>query len=399
MKPWQIRVTRFFHLSLEMLFLFMLLIPFYTAEGTPLPIFSFTVLVACGIIFYQPFIEKYKSEKVGLLLIPILALVGMSLGFSFFLGLLLATIVFWRVLYHVKDNDPNEMGLLIVTFLVGVVFYLYFFYMEVNQVFLVITFVQFFLILSLKVLKLSFLSSKSATDKWNQMKWQLGGLAALGSFTVLAVVSYDLIRLVVTFIFRQVLYVVWLLGVPFVYLASLLNIPLRRRGPAEEAGFYNNEGEEIILEEVTATNLDILPWIIGIIIFIVILYLIFKKAGVFTLREYVQFSDKEEASPIRKREPKTSWFSSSRPKNEIRRLFYDFEKFMAKQGEGRRHNETVEDWFKRMSFNDDHKDVIVTTYESVRYGDKEVSKTEKEHYRRVFKELKKELKKGNSKPI
>ncbi len=377
-----------------MLFLFMLLIPIWTAESKPLPITTFIILVTCAIIFYQPFIEKFKSEKVGLLLIPIIALIGISLGFSFFFSLLLAAIIFWRVLYHVKDNDPNEMMLLIATFIVGVVFYLYFFYTETNHVFLMITIVQFFLVTALKMIKLYFQSEKSVSDRWNQIKWQLGGLAALGGITVISILSYDVIRLVITFIFRQIFFVISFLFVPFVYLASLLNIQPKKRGQQEEGGLLNDGEWQRLLDEATTKNLDFMVWVVGIIAFLVILYLIFRKSGTFTLREYMNFNDKEEGTQGTQNLPRSSWFSSSRPKNEIRRLFYDFEKFMAKQGEGRLHNETVEDWFARVNLNSEYKDIIVTTYENVRYGENEVTKAEKSQFTRTLKELKKAIKKG-----
>lgn len=390
MKPWQIKVTRFFHLSLEMVFLFLLIIPLYSAENKELPIFSFTVMVATAIIFYQPFIEKFKTEKVGVLLIPIIALVGISVGFHFFFALILATIVFWRVLYHVKDNDPNEMGLFIATFLVGVAFYLHFFYLGENQIFLIMTLIQFFLVIILKTLKLSFLSTKSSADKWIQMKWQFGSLAFLGGITMAAIFSYQIIYNVFTFFFKQLFYVIWLLGVPFVYLASLLNFKPRRKGPEDESGFFSNRDDnKTILEEATTSNFDILPWIAGIVILLIILYLIFKKSGSFMLSEYIKINDKEEVSLISQTADKTSWFRRNRPKNEIRRLFYEFEKFMAKQGGGRKYNETVEDWFTRIHVNNELKHIITKTYQSVRYGEKEISKDDRDRYRQALKELKK----------
>lgn len=389
MKPWQIKVTRFFHLSLEMLLLFLIIIPLYYAEEKELPIFPFIVLVATAIIFYEPFIQKFKTEKVGILLIPIIGLVGISVGFHFFFAFLISTIIFWRVLSHNKDNDPNEMNLFIITFIVGVVFFLYFFFTGKNEIFLIITFFQFFLIVLLKMLKLAFQSSKSSTNKVTQMKWQLGSFAALGGITLIAIFSYQMIHTVVVSIFKLVFYVVWLLGVPFVYLASLFNFELRRRGPEEEAGFYSGPESDLTLDEATAANFDILLWIAGGAILIVILYIIFRKSGSLILREYIQTNDQEELSSFSQDDHKKGWFRSSRPKNEIRRLFYDFEKYMAKKGHGRSYNETVEDWFARVNADEELKRVVALTYRSVRYGDKQISSEEKNRYRQALKEIKK----------
>jgi hypothetical protein len=394
MKPWQIKLTRFFHLSLEMVLLFLIIIPLYFMEGKELPIFAFSVLVVTAMIFYDPFIQKFKTEKVGFLLIPLIALLGMSVGFHFFLSLIIATVVFWRVLFHNKDNDPNEMGLFIATFVIGVVFYLHFFYIGANNIFLLMIFLQFFLVLSLKTIKLAFQSTKSSADKWTQMKWQLGSVAALAGITIVAIFAYEIIYSVVTFILKQIFYLIWLLGVPFIYLASLFNFELRRRGPVEEGGFYENRGEPNLIEEATTSNLDLIIWIVGAALLVVVLFFIFKRSGSFMLREYMTTNDQEQLSAITQVETKKGWFRSNRPKNEIRRLFYDFEKFMEKLGHGRSYNETVEDWFIRINASDELKTIVAKTYRRVRYGEKEVTKEEKAQFTRALKELKKAIKKG-----
>ncbi|MFN7250558.1 MAG: hypothetical protein ACK4M9_07140 [Anaerobacillus sp.] len=394
MKPWQIKLTRFFHLSLEMVLLFLIMIPLYFMEGKELPIIAFSVLVVTAMIFYDPFIRKFKNEKIGLLLIPIMSLLGISVGFHFFLSLIIVTTVFWRVLFHNKDNDPNEMGLFIATFVIGVVFYLHFFYIGANDIFLLIIFLQFFLVLSLKTIKLAFQSTKSSTDKWTQMKWQLGSFAALGGITIVAIFSYEIIYSVVTFILKQIFYLIWLLGVPFIYLASLFNFDLRRRGPAEEGGFYENPGEPNLIEEATTSNLDMIIWIVGAVLLVVVLFFIFKRSGSFILREYMNTNDQEQLSSITHVKTKKGWFRSNRPKNEIRRLIHDFEKFTAKLGQGRNYNETIEDWFTRINASEELKNSIAKTYRRVRYGEKEITKEEKAQFIRALKELKKAIKKG-----
>ncbi|MCT8137275.1 hypothetical protein H1D32_05660 [Anaerobacillus sp. CMMVII] len=392
MKPWQIKLTRYFHLSLEMVLLFLIAMPFYFMEGKELPTIAFSILVATAIIFYDPFIQKFKTEKVGLFLIPIITIVGMSVGYHFFFSLLIATIVFGRVLFHNKDNDPNEMSLFIATFVIGVVFYLHFFYLGSNEWFLLITLLQFFLVITLKTLKLTFQSSKTRALKWVQLKWQLGSVAALGAITTIAFFSYELIHNMISFILKIVILGISLLGVPFVYLASLLNFELRRQGPKEEGGFFNSGENQNILDEATVTNLDWLPWIFGAIALIVMLFFIFKRSGPFILREYIKTNDQENLDAILHEDVKKNWFRSNRPKNEIRRLFYDFEKYMAKHGEGRKFHETIEDWFSRVNASQELKDYVARTYRNVRYGNQEISKDDKERYRRSLKEIKKKLK-------
>ncbi|OIJ09259.1 hypothetical protein BKP35_17130 [Anaerobacillus arseniciselenatis] len=393
MKQWQINVTRFFHLSLEMLLLFLIIIPLYFIENQSPPIFPFVVTVLTAIIFYDPFVRKYKNEKIGLILVPIITLVGISLGYNIGFAFILAAIVFGRVLFHNKDHDPNEIGLFIVTFIVGVIYFLGFFFMEGREIFLYITFGHFFLTLTLTVIKLSFQSSKALGDKYTIIKWQLGKVLAIGILTSLGILLYPIIYKVVYTIFQGSILLFGLLGIPFVYLASLINLEVRPQNPDDGTGMLGAATGDYDLTEPATYNLDFLIWIAGAIFVLIILFLMLRKNGSIMLRSEVAISDDYELSPAKKKitDPH-SWFKRTAPKNEIRRLLYDLEKFLAKQGEGRMPNETVEDWFSKINVSTDLKEVVSTTYRKVRYGDKEVTKQERDEYRRVIKEIKKQLK-------
>lgn len=392
MKPWQIRVTRLFHLSLEMLLLYLIVTPFYFMEGQQLPVSSFLIFVGTAIIFYQTFIEKYQTEKIGLILIPIIALIGMSVDFPLLFSVVIATIIFWRVLYHIKDNDPNEMALFIITFIIGIALYIHFYYLGKNELLLVIILVQFFFVILLKMMKLVFQSTNSATEIWTQVKWQLASVGLLSGITLFAIFFYDLLGSILTFVIQKLFYFIWMLGVPIIYLLSFINLT-ERELVREEQEAELKIGEELnipINEDASTINLDIFLLVIGVIIVLIFLYFIFKKSGSFPIQQYVKLAIKEETT-LTEQGKETISFFRSRPKNEIRRIFLDFEKWMVKHGQGRNYNETVEEWFSRLAVNENLAKSILTTYQTVRYGEKDITKADKELYRQALKDLKKEI--------
>lgn len=80
---------------------------------------------------------------------------------------------------------------------------------------------------------------------------------------------------------------------------------------------------------------------------------------------------------------------SRKPKNEVRKLVYQFEKRLAKTNHRRKPFETIENWLNRIGAGSE-----LVVYQKVRYGNKEVENAEISHLKEELKTLENHLKKS-----
>ncbi|GAB3067673.1 hypothetical protein ACFOU0_00750 [Salinicoccus sesuvii] len=83
--------------------------------------------------------------------------------------------------------------------------------------------------------------------------------------------------------------------------------------------------------------------------------------------------------------------ASKAPQNKIRKLYYEFEKWLAVKSMGRYRNETIDEWISRRQLEDIIDTTTLETYRRTRYMSSEVSEDEYKTYRQAIGRMKKEI--------
>ncbi len=406
MKSLRIELSRFIHISLELILLYIVVLPYFLLFSQHSSALTYIALVILGIVIYEPFIRKYKNIKLGILLVPVVTAIGVLLvSYDLVISLLIALVLFWRSVHHHKeitlmfenvqkwgkeyktDKSTIELHLFFVTFLVGTIYYLFTYSIEGREIFLYLVFLQFFLVLLLKVLNIS-LGGKSPYRQ-QQLIWRLGGILLLGLIAIMSFGLFKYFYFLVGTIIKGLLYFGSLLAIFFLYLLSLTKLGPREILESEPAEILMGPSEEIVVDVISQSTLSNILMIAAAILSGIVIFLIIRNTGKFHPRE--EDSDFEEYSSLDvnfnagSKRPKITTKSN----NEIRKLFLRLEKSMAKKGLGRKRHESVDDWFRSFKANGEFNDFIEKTYRKVRYGDEQVSKAEMVQYRRAIKDLSK----------
>ncbi|MFN7252817.1 MAG: hypothetical protein ACK4M9_18900 [Anaerobacillus sp.] len=410
MKSWQIELSRLLHISLDLLLLYIVVLPYFLLYSQAPPILTYSTMFILGMVIYEPGIRKYKNSKLGLLLVPITTAIGVVLfNLDLVISLLISIVLFWRLVYHHKEinivyenikkwgkeyrSDQNtiELNLFFITFLVGMIFYLVFYSLEEREIFLYLVFLQFFLVMLLKILNTSLNQGGSSPYKIQQLKWRFGKVALLWLVATSSFLLFKYFYFLVFFIIKLIISLISLLGYSLLYLLSLVNLapPPKESTEIILAEIGRGPFEKIVLVAPTQSSTTTLLIIAATVLIAVVLFLIFWITGKFQPRqednEMEEYESLEADLFVKQR---WSW-QVNKPKQEVRKLFYGLELALAKRGKGRKKHETVEDWLHALKADSYLKEIIENTYHKVRYGEVEVSKAEISHYRKAIKELKK----------
>lgn len=135
----------------------------------------------------------------------------------------------------------------------------------------------------------------------------------------------------------------------------------------------------------------------GIVLSLVVIAVIFVIWSYFRKREPAV---REEIHDNRKRNtaihtPVSAPVQKKAPAGKARRLYFDFEKWTASKGYGRYADETIEQWFRRLSLHEHTSVSKLEHYQEMRYKDKELTKDEIENLKSYIKEFKEIIHKRN----
>ncbi|SFG00001.1 hypothetical protein [Sporolactobacillus nakayamae] len=134
----------------------------------------------------------------------------------------------------------------------------------------------------------------------------------------------------------------------------------------------------------------------GLLIAVVLVFIVFRQlrrikiskhtapamTTEFKTRENLLFADKDRKRSVNRFFP---------PKHPVRRAIYKLQKLASKHKCGRGASETLSDWLKRLNLSD--KDVLMTAYEKVRYGGKELTESELNAFLKTAKKAEQQLNK------
>lgn len=388
-KKWQHNWLYVFHFSVEAVLLFLMILPLYTIHGVQPPTITFIVYVLIAVSIFLVIIFKFNSKKTGLFTIPLIALLGLLVGFHYLLAFLIAGYMFWRLI-KVLEDDNEPWNIFLITLTIGLVYYLFFYYLQSRELFILIIVVQFILVTSLKLFKFSSFVRGENSKSFVIQKWQLGSLLLLSSMGVIGWLIFPLVNKLFSLFVQIVFFLFYIVGYPVFYLISFYEKnPLETEDQAAgevELGDPLEELREFPVFETVALIGQIFLWVVGVSIFIWVIYKVLKKRR--PLRTSSVDTDINHSSFSTDLFNFDSFLKRKKPKNEIRRLLFDLEKTLAKKGNGRKRGQTIEEWFHKIEVDEEIKSVISKTYQQVRYGQKHISKEGLKEYKRCIKAMK-----------
>ncbi|MDE5416254.1 DUF4129 domain-containing protein [Alkalihalobacterium chitinilyticum] len=391
MKLKERKVIHFLQFSIEVLLLYLIILPLYIIHGEYLPLTS-AVLMILAVVTYILVLFKTKNKKLGMLCIPLVSIIAILFGVHYLLAFLIVAYIFWRVLSVVEEtNEP--WNIFLSTFVIGLLYFLHFFTLENRDVFILIIVIQFLLVVSIKLFQFT-LESKEADRKTSDgVKWQIGVLVLLGGVAALGWLLFPVLNIVLSYIIRAIVYLFYLIAYPFFYLLSFYDPKMiEREGEAGSSELVDplEEIREFPIFDLASIIGNIFLAIVGIGLVVWIISIIVKKK----LRPILQDGSStlviDTINTQGNNQPKPFW-RRKKPKNEIRRMLFDLDRNLAKKGMGRKPGQTIEEWFRPIDADQDIKKIITSTYQKVRYGHNEISKEQVKEYRLAIKKLQQQV--------
>ncbi|WP_211364916.1 hypothetical protein [Salinicoccus hispanicus] len=214
------------------------------------------------------------------------------------------------------------------------------------------------------------------------------------AFITLGVILYFAYRYTV-YAAQYIVYI--LLGIvvfllrPFFSFLENVELEMPDFPDSETTDRQGEDQTEMIQEESLSSRLP-LDSIITIVLVILI------GAGI-----YYYYKKREQPSDHHKREESTSRSNSVNsilkekgrkgevPHNKVRKLYFEFEKWLASKKMGRYRNETIDEWIVRCQLQDIIDSDTLETYRRTRYMSSEVSDQEYKQYRQTIETMKKNI--------
>lgn len=221
-----------------------------------------------------------------------------------------------------------------------------------------------------------------------------------------AITSFIIIGLAFGLSFRYIIhystYVILFLINGFIFLLrplfnSLENVQLEY--PAmeeEEIPEEMGEAEDTPITPNSNEFIENFPFelvaVIGLIVAVIIaLFIYFKNRGDMA-RKNVDEDDVhntvKQVNPIR---TKHGFKSTESPDDKVRKVYFEFERWLAKNNVGRYHNETITDWLKRHDFLSIIQTEDFDTYRKVRYYGEHVDEDEFKQFVKRIDEIKTDI--------
>ena len=241
------------------------------------------------------------------------------------------------------------------------------------------------------------------------------GRATLDNIKIFSISIFSFIALGLAFglSFRYVIhygtYVVLFLINGFIFLLrpifdSLENVELEY--PTLEEDPDEVQEGELSQEEITETpnemSLNIPFEMIAVIALIIIvaglLVMYFMRRGDLSRKVGMKDAESNTVQHVSPVKTKHRFKSSETPDDKVRKVYFEFEKWLAENNIGRYKNETISDWLKRHDFVDIIDPIDFDTYRKTRYYGERVNEDEFKAFVERMDEIKTELTRTYLKP-
>ncbi|WP_188207320.1 cation:proton antiporter [Alkalibacillus aidingensis] len=372
-----LRYLRWYQYILELFPLWIIISFSYVGTGYWPPVWSFLLMTVVAAPLMTVGLYKMGGRIAIYGAIPFLFILAIFLGFDFPYAVLMAVALSFRIENRfIKPDQEVEEIVISITFILALVSYLITFGDSggFSVYFLLIFVVQLFVWVLGRLIY--FYIRDQQTIKHSLRKkliFVATTLASLGALSYLAYIAYPYLKWMLGSIGHWLLYgFVWVLTPLFNFIEGIELDPPQLPEPDEETeGEF--DAQDYMQDEPTtlmSTLSDYLLWLILLII-VTIGFILYRR-----YRQKLLSSQDEVREGIKDEVTKESskdhlfWRRNAKakpPKHQVRKAYFQLERWAAKKDVGRYHHETIEEWFERIGLADQVSDSMLNTYERVRY--------------------------------
>ncbi|MDQ0159836.1 DUF4129 domain-containing protein [Alkalibacillus salilacus] len=397
MADFSLKYLRWYQYVLELFPLWLVLAYNYIARQIYPPLIEFLIIALVIAPLCAVVLNKMGGHKAVYAAFPILFTISFMFGFHIILATILAVFLTIRMENrYIKPDQDNEAVVLVITFLLAIVAYMvqasasdgfsaYYLGLFVVQVFV-------WLAGRLGYFYMRDEQTRSESTK-KQLLVILASLGTLGGLTWLSYTLFPYIKYVINAIIYWALYAFSWLASPLLNFVGGLNIEPpeveneNSGEPATEFGEMESDRDTSVAELI----FDYLTYVvIGAIFVAAIIGYFMYRQKLLAHQDQIrhQYDEQVDKEKINQRK----WFKRKEkmtpPEHEIRRAYFDLEKWAAKQDLGRYQFETTYEWLKRLGIAQEIDYATIRVYEQVRYGDVQAVEGDFKHFKQKLEDLK-----------
>jgi hypothetical protein len=394
------RLQPAYFFMLECFFLYFLVFVFYTRAGEIPPIVAILAILVGGNLFLYLSMKKNLINN-GIPFIGAIVLSGVAylLGFSIMSIILCSIFLYFRLGAFIKDSslwkeERTNLAILfysssVLVFFIGWIFR----YPHMNVLFgMVIAFTVLYSVGR-------FLQQMGNNNEGRDVL----GLASVLSIAVVLTGLGTLLIPAVKFVFFKVFsglaIIASLLGSPFFALIEGIILQVKSVESPDDPFEQAEVGKpEDTFERINPIeNIPVWVWFALLVLILFIIWAIVRKKSKLVDKDIqeqatIQLSHMPLTAKVGK---KLSFFREPAPQEYIRKLFYQLHIYADKYHLGRYHHETIREWFQRVGFQSNEE--LFLAYESVRYGNGNILKSDASHLEEMIQDIKREIKERNKK--
>lgn len=370
-------ITYAYHFIAEAIIILFLSIPIFHYYYDAIPYLSYSVIVSILTCIYVILLHRVTSYIPYVIVTPLLGGVFYILSYPLWISIVFAVLLTNSAISLRREHKLENEGFYLRIILIASIIIPLFIHDASFVIFVVITLL---LLIIGNILRNMTVLPKE--ERRSRSTWFLTSVLGVIAVAITAIyVSFNWVRVAVGFVWGMITTALAQIGSFLVYVLSLIPIP--EPEDAEEEELVSDMGEappEFYDDSETLID-HVFTWIF-IAISVIAAYFIIRfiirltkqsfNRKVFT-EEHVSY---ERIDNIEKE--KRSWRDRLKglfpqPKDHVRKRMFQFEKAMSQTDDGRKRDETIEEWIRRMDWKIDFN-----VYQRVRYGTFEGTKEEAE---------------------
>ena len=391
-------ITYAYHFIAEAIIILFLSIPIFHYYYDVIPYLSYSAIVCILTCIYVILLHRVTSYVPYLIMTPVLGGVFYILSYPLWISIVFAVLLTNSAISLRREHKLENEGFYLRIILIASIIIPLFIHDTSFIMFVVISLV---LLITGNILRNMTVLPKE--DRKSRSTWFLTSMLGVIVVAITAIYfSFNWVRAAIGFVWGMITTILAQIGSFLVYVISLIPIP--EPEDAEEEEIESNLGEETpefyddseTLIEHAFTWIFIAISVIAAYSIIRLIIRLMKKSfnrRTFT-EEHVSY---EHIEGVEKE--KRSWRDRLKglfpqPKDYVRKRMLQFEKTMSQTDDGRKQDETLEEWICRMDW-----DIDFNVYQRVRYGTFEGTKEEAEELKQkmnmIVEEKRKQRKKSS----
>ncbi|AKG72942.1 DUF4129 domain-containing protein [Salinicoccus halodurans] len=385
-------ICQFSHTYLTDMFLLLFIVLLLNVHnGKEALILPFITLVVLMMIVSFFIVSRFRPVRIYFML-PVVLIVALGFGFNWLAALLVAYLPIWRLEYLHDDVDNSFSKVtLIVTFLLLIA-------TNVLTTEATIAYSPYFHLIFLSLIIFFFTGRIIVHLIGNGYPTHENCYM----FTILSA-PFILIGVFLGLMYHYIVfaakYTVVLLLNGFIFLLRpffhmLENVEIELPELEKENVPEGREGEEVQPEFDQTSAFSQMPAdtilaTLFIIAVIAVLYVYYKKRNKPSVGK--NNGEMNSSASIFHSKNKIKREIAKAPDSRVRRVYFEFEKWLASKNLGRYHNETITEWIQRLGLNEIIDKERLSIYMETRYRDAEVTDDEYRRYKENIRSMKKDI--------